>query len=200
MKWAFEIRKLIFNTILVIYYQVIIIYKMSTTPPTCLNSTCPSHTRQYGMLCNYRSGNYDYAPNPNNTCLRYVNQFEEPIYDCCTLNDPVCCKGTYSTYQPTSRPTLSPCYQGCEKKYYMETCSWFEKRNPEKTCLDDQTGNFRCCTNNRAHCCLNDESKFYITISAVSSVITLLCVLFHLKYKIIHREPEKIHIKIYPDV
>lgn len=29
---------------------------------------------------------------------------------------------------------------------------------------------------------------------------TLLCVLFHLKYKIIHRTPEKIHIKIYPHV
>jgi hypothetical protein len=173
---------------------------MITETPTCLDSSCPTHTRRYGFACNYRSGNFDYAPNPNNTCLRYINNIGTSIYDCCKLTDTVCCFGTYSTNQPTYRPTLSPCYQGCEKKYYMDTCNWFEKRDIEKTCLDDQNGDFRCCTSNRAHCCLNDDSKVYMTISVSTIIIALLCVLFHFKYKIIHREPDKIHIKIYPDV
>ena len=173
---------------------------MSTTTPTCLDNSCPLHTRQYALRCNYQSGNYYYTANPNNTCLRYIDTTDTPIYDCCTMNDPTCCKGTYSTDQPTSRPTLSPCFHGCEKKYYMDSCSWFQKRDINKTCLDDRTGNFRCCTNNRAHCCLKDDTKLYLTISSISIIITLLCLLFHFKYKIINRKPEKTLLQIYPDV
>lgn len=133
---------------------------------TCLNiTTCPND-KLYDIRCNfitnYLGNNYEYACNPDTTCMR-----ADGIYDCCGGHVVECIVYASSlqipTFQPTTQPSIivseTNCNENCNK---IDTCAWYEVLKTDNLCVENN--NEYCCSQNKGDCCTTNKTAVYIYI------------------------------------
>ena len=145
---------------------------------TCLDiHTCPTN-KLYDVTCNfitnYLGNNYEYACNPQTTCMRTDGK-----YDCCGEHIVECIVDASSLRVPTVQPSVAPsiatnktmCDQTCSK---IEKCSWCEKLQTENLCVENN--NNYCCSPNRADCCKTNTN--IIVFGSIVGVIIVITVYY----------------------
>ena len=143
---------------------------------TCLNiTTCPND-KLYDIRCNfitnYLGDNYEYACNPDTTCMR-----ADGIYDCCGGHIVECIVYVSSLQIPTFQPTIQPsiiisetnCNQSCNK---IDKCDWYERLRTDNLCVENN--NEYCCSQNRADCCITNKTGAYIVFGCIGGIIVII--------------------------
>ena len=169
---------------------------------TCLtDEMCEGkENKYYWTWCDRWVDQYQYYPHPNNSCHRgniselYPNCDScHNFIDCCANSMEECCDKYYSTFQPTSTPTLSPCSDGCYKKYHFDACYIFEIENTDITCNSD--GEFRCCENDRTKCCKFNSEVVFGSFALILIFLSMSIYIFKLYSTITRKTHPEIKMK-----
>ena len=142
---------------------------------TCLDiNTCPTN-KLYDIRCNFITNylgiNYEYACNPQTTCMRTNGN-----YDCCGENIVDCIVYVSSLREPTIQPSIVPivamnktiCNKMCSK---IEKCYWYEKLQTDNLCVENN--NEYCCSQNRADCCMTNKTGAYIVFGCIAGIMII---------------------------
>ena len=110
------------------------------------------------FITNYLGYNYEYACNPQTTCMR-----ANGIYDCCGDDIVDCIVYASSLRVPTIQPSIIVSETNCnEKCNKIDKCDWYEVLKTDNLCVENN--NAYCCSQNRADCCVTNKTAVYIYI------------------------------------
>lgn len=137
---------------------------------TCLDTNaCPDI--MYNVVCNFSIGiDNEYACNPHTTCMR-----ADGIYDCCGDHIVDCVVYASSLRVPTIQPTTvinkTNCDKICITGSKIDKCYWYESLRTDNLC--GKNDNEYCCSDNRADCCMTNETGAYIVFGSIAGIIII---------------------------
>ena len=158
---------------------------------SCLDvSGCPNEQRIYNCPCPFALSMNLYVCKESTTCINADGR-----HHCCAynINDCVVLESSLHvpTFQPTTAILANSCHsQTCPAKYNPKQCYWYESRNIDILCNEDDYE--YCCTQNRSDCCQASKSALIIVFSCIGCVIILFLCLTNSSSKILPVATKKV--------